>query len=547
MMHNREYVCRIFCDTSQNDNRLNKFRQQIPYEVSFEEDYSIGLSSISLPNTLLNIREDAIVNFAFFKQIMGLSPMGDILISHKRKHYVLVSSFSVNINKGVYLTHKHFTDTILKNFSETTYPEILPDSLSQNILANNLYVTLKDLRNDDLDTICSHIYKKITNFARVAKLSTTTFKELKKMFKSHLPLDDILDVSDLEISENAKVGYARLVNGGNCRKFWLIPELKNKLRSPLYNVWFGVENGVEYAQYIVNRQTLRNDFIGARVFQKLIDYFIKEVWVAVCWSANANFNERRSKVLTYEKRTATRDEIKILEETLLEITKIYFNDLAVILDYIHKTTPEGPYLTLESFLNSNKVTYMYNQLRPTVSQEKQEKLIRTELAHFLKRLYYDETRLKVVFSEITQKYNKIRVADKLSTDLTMLNSHSPDVAIFLGDNEFVINKSEHVCTFQPRICSDTEIFIYLKQITEQYVNSRLVPLFHVLHSGNGAEYGQILQQRYPKPLFLKLNNRYLRELDFEFRTRDGQLAMFDHSADTISMVVVLRPSSRGCI
>ena len=47
--------------------------------------------------------------------------------------------------------------------------------------------------------------------------------------------------------------------------------------------------------------------------------------------------------------------------------------------------------------------------------------------------------------------------------------------------------------------------------------------------------------------FLKLNNRYLRELEFEFRTRDGEKAKFDHSTDTVSMVLILRPTARGCI
>ena len=128
----------------------------------------------------------------------------------------------------------------------------------------------------------------------------------------------------------------------------------------------------------------------------------------------------------------------------------------------------------------------------------------------------------------------------------MLNSNSIDVGLFLGDDNFIINKLEHICNFQPRICTDTEIFIYLKNITEQYVNAQLLPLFHVLHSAGELVYGQILQQRYPAPLFLKLNNKYLRELEFEFRTRDGRLAMFDHSSDTISMVLILRPTSRGC-
>ena len=72
-------------------------------------------------------------------------------------------------------------------------------------------------------------------------------------------------------------------------------------------------------------------------------------------------------------------------------------------------------------------------------------------------------------------------------------------------------------------------------------------LFHVIHSGDEVAYGQILQILYPKPLYLELNNRYLKEFEFEFRTRDGRLAMFDHSTDTVSMVLILRPSARGCI
>ena len=114
----------------------------------------------------------------------------------------------------------------------------------------------------------------------------------------------------------------------------------------------------------------------------------------------------------------------------MEITKIYFEDLKLILNHIHEYAPE-PHLTFEKNLISNKATYMYNLLPPADSQEKREKHIHTELTHFLNRLYYDKTRLKVVFSEISPKYIKIRAADKLGADLTMLNSGSSDVGIFL--------------------------------------------------------------------------------------------------------------------
>ena len=98
MTHNLEKICRVFCDTDVPGNTLSKFKQPIPYEINFPEDYSVGLSSISLPNILLNIREDTVINFAFFKKSTP-TDSGEIFLPYNGAQFILISSFSVKIKK----------------------------------------------------------------------------------------------------------------------------------------------------------------------------------------------------------------------------------------------------------------------------------------------------------------------------------------------------------------------------------------------------------------------------------------------------------------
>ena len=65
---NVEIPIRIVCNTNHNNNALNSFKESLPYELKFNEPYSIGLRQLVLPNSLLNIRKDSVLNFAFLRK-----------------------------------------------------------------------------------------------------------------------------------------------------------------------------------------------------------------------------------------------------------------------------------------------------------------------------------------------------------------------------------------------------------------------------------------------------------------------------------------------
>ena len=299
----------------------------------------------------------------------------------------------------------------------------------------------------------------------------------------------------------------------------------------------------EYNKYNEKREKLVRDFDGKNGFYKFLRFFISEVWAPLCYLTD---NEEDS-LEEYERMTTvTAGHLQILQTGIMLIVKKYFVDLNFLLEHIEKTN-QNPEIDIKTFLNTNKNIYMYYLNPNNKSKVKHKKIIKTELMHFLKRMSYDTSRYKLIFSEISVSYKRIGAQAKINSDLTVLNTLSSDIHLFLGDTDFHIEKSEHVCTFQPRIVTDTELYIYCKQICAQYVNSQLAQLFHVVQAGENVNFGQILQQRFPKPLFLNLNTRFLNQLEFEFRTRDGTPVLFDNSSDTINLMLILRPSSKGAI
>ena len=542
MSHNLETICRVFCDTRIPGNTLSKFKQPIPYEINFPEDYSVGLSSISFPNILLNIREDTVINFAFFKK-STLHDSGEILLPYNGTQFTLISSFSVKIKKGAYLSHKQFTDSILSNFLKTQYPTKLP---LRSIFTYKLYQSLGVLKPADLDIIATHINLRIISFVDTAspkRKNKLTYNQTRVHFKDQLRPGLLnVDAGIRNLTGGAKTAFTELVYGEKSSLFWLhIPALKTVLNTPLFEFWYGEPKGIPYSEFTKHRRDARKQFNGELVIEEAIDFFFDKVWAQLCW-------KDLQAVGDFKHDFGSRGDYLTLKNGLLNIVNSYFLDLKLILNHIHETNAHSNSTTIQEFLRLNKEPYLYNLSDSDIEEEGvPPKKIYTELQYFLNRMYYDKTRFKVVFLPASDMLRKLPKTKRIDSDLIIGSYDSTDVTLFLGADVLIIDKLENICSFQPKICTDTEIYIYLKNIKEQYVNNELLQLFHVIHSGDEVAYGQILQKRYPKPLYLELNNRYLKEFEFEFRTRDGRPAMFDHSTDTVSMVLILRPSARGCI
>ena len=166
----------IVCDTNKYNNKLNKFRQDLAYELKFSEDYSMGLSSISMPNSLLNIREDAILNFGFFKETK-MEDNGVVFMVHDDIDYTLHCSFSVHVKKGVYITHKQFTDGVLKSFINTNYPA---NMTKPNIFTYLYYKSLGVLTKTDMGFIMNLMSQKVNELIANFNTLNHNFINLKK-------------------------------------------------------------------------------------------------------------------------------------------------------------------------------------------------------------------------------------------------------------------------------------------------------------------------------------------------------------------------------
>lgn len=175
MNKNIEIPIRIVCNTNHNNNVLNSFKEPLPYELKFNEPYSVGLSSISLPNSLLNIREDSILNFGFFrKKSHFLSPVdNEILYLHKNIFYILICSFSVKILKGAYISHAQFCDSIYTQFLKTNYPDNKPD---HSVFKYPLYYQLTYLEENKLNVINIKSQNVINSFINVAEKTNVILK-----------------------------------------------------------------------------------------------------------------------------------------------------------------------------------------------------------------------------------------------------------------------------------------------------------------------------------------------------------------------------------
>ena len=121
-----------------------------------------------------------------------------------------------------------------------------------------------------------------------------------------------------------------------------------------------------------------------------------------------------------------------------------------------------------------------------------------------------------------------------------------DLSMFFGHTYFhILDDQEYICKFQPRLITNTEMYIYCNQIETQITNNSLLPLLHIVQSANDKNYGEMLQERYDTPIFFPLNTNFLKILEFQFRSRDGNLILFDNSTDTITLTFICRPTSKG--
>ena len=538
MNHDTEIPLRVICDSNHYSNRLNSFIEDLPYELKFGEDYSLGLSSISLPNSLLNIRDDAILNLAFFRKTTR-NDGAEIITLYNNKQFSLICSFSLKIQKGVYITHRQFTDALLENYLETVYPEELP---VPSIFTYAFYSNLTGLLSTDIENAVNVVKGKLEAFIKTSGNTPITFNTLKKILVTFLPDLYTAEKIKLFLLDEEKYYTFSTLMSNDSDFFWTkISSLKSILDTPKFNYWSGLQTTLNYADYADSRQKAQKAFTGKDVLKNALLFFINHTWVQVC-RAQDIINSAMT-LSEYMEEVISTQNLNILYEGLLNVLTVYFDDLQRILLHIQEVN-RTPKYSVDHFLKNNKTPYFYYLYEE--GPEKRAKIIKNELTYFLNRISYDDTRKKVVFAPIDPSYKRLTSSQKIGTNLTVLNTEG-DVSVFFGHVNFRITEEHFVCKYQPRIVTDTEIYIYCKQITEQFVNNHMIQLLHVVQSADDKQYGTILQQRFAKPIFLKLNTRYLSKLEFQFRTRDGKLALFENSSDTISMVLILRPSRKGCI
>ena len=234
--------------------------------------------------------------------------------------------------------------------------------------------------------------------------------------------------------------------------------------------------------------------------------------------------------------------LTLFKSTLFNIIKFYFQDLLRIFTNV-RIEHEAKEINLIDFITENEKIYIYGLSK---YKRKLKKTCANELDYFFKRFEYDNERKRVIINKRWIKmYGELN--HKVNSNLT-LTFMKNDSGIFFGHTYFhIYHDKEYICSFQPRIVTNTEMYIYCNQIEPQITNNKFMQLLHILQSGNDKTYGEILQERYDTPIFFPLNTRYLKLLEFKFYSRDGNLILFDNSADTITLNFICRPSSKGCI
>ena len=110
------------------------------------------------------------------------------------------------------------------------------------------------------------------------------------------------------------------------------------------------------------------------------------------------------------------------------------------------------------------------------------------------------------------------------------------------------NNVKFVPAFQPAIeLKNTNFFLYNDQIREQYVNSYMTPLFATVPIPPSAVRGHPIHINIKKPHFLNLHSNHLDHLSFNIKNRQGENLKFSDTAQTIILLIILRPTKRGII
>ena len=546
---NVEIPIRIVCNTNHNNNTLNSFKESLPYELKFNEPYSIGLRQLVLPNSILNIRKDTVINFAFLRKL-GHYPPNDtddqVLYFYEKAVYLLVCSFSVKVIKSAYTSHLQFFDELYTQFLKTSYPDNVP---TYSVFSRPLYYQLNHLNGDKLDSINLKSQNLIDSFISTVKDSGIKLSTLQKNIKN-MAFPNIYNFSKIDnLNEMEKHCFEKLISK-SCTFFWWKGDrddgerhtwLYEKLKTFNFDMWPLNRSGDYFEHFKSRRENAIKYFTGIDVLKQALEFYVDNVWLSVCREKE----KLKVSVTKFIKKTAKLSYVETLHSGLKEILNTYFDDLKLILEYIKQEIQETPYMSLDHFLRDNKEVYSYFMPPKSLfTKTKKRNVMQSELKYLFKRVEYDQERRKLHFTHLSGDY--LKLASTLDPELTVFNT-TGDVSVFLGHNNFRIKKSPYMCTYQPRVISDPEIYLYCRQIDEQMLNDQLVQLLHVVHADENTEYGGILQQTITRPIFLKLNNRYVQNFEFEFRTRDGELAKFDNTAETITLVLILRPTSKGCI
>ena len=538
-MNNAETIIRIVCDTSHNGNKLNSFREELPHEYIFNEPYSIGLTSVSIPNSILNIRQDITLNFIFLKILENINETENIIYTDNDGiNYQVAVSFSVKIPKGAYINHMQFIDKIKECFRNTTYNyKVIPAFIEQHILNH-----IDSILHDDITKFMEKCLQKIRNIMKLVKKSNYIETE-------ELAIDKINNIiSDISLNKDISAFIS-----DNASFVWLEPFLTkfnqyhDLLETPKYKVKL-TKISDENRNRIIgeNQKNAIQNFNGKNILVKALLFYVKNIWSKYCFYIEderlLSLGLKRKIYLNFMNTKVTEAHFSIFKSALFSIINFYFQDLLRIFTDVrieHQTKP----INLLEFIKENDNLYIYG-----LSQHKRKlkKTCENELDYFFKRFKYDDEKKRVTIDKRwVQMYGELTHKAKSDITLTFMKH---DSSVFFGHIFFnIYHDIEYICTFQPRIVTNTEMYIYCNQIEMQITNNKLMPLLHILQSASDKHYGEMLQQTYDTPIFFKLNTRFLKILEFKFFSRDGEPILFDNSADTITLNFICRPSSKGCI
>ena len=291
-LYNEENAFTCICDSYNPENRLNSFSVRLAKEYNFQQDYSIGVQSISLPNVIFNIRQDSLITFLYCStandllggggKSAGSNDDGKILYrtSAEEAPSDVIFAFNIKVKKGAYITHQQLIDGIKKGFREADYAQTLPNLFKYREISSIADKDLFDAHKGTTDLIKEKI--------QAAYLTPDQDGLGPPIFTYSQIIDGGPNViaSIFDFEKNPLL--SKLMTGSEGTSFvWTDKSAFPSLSVPKHTFnWTRYRGDLSTeikARYNLDRQRYIEQFTGVNVLHNLLVHYLKDIWPRFIW------------------------------------------------------------------------------------------------------------------------------------------------------------------------------------------------------------------------------------------------------------------------